>query len=224
MKISKRFMGIVMAVILVLSCVSAFAEGDAYATRDERYPTKYWGYMTPEEIAHYEAIGWQRVTGVLWYDTTDDNSWVDMYEVDDIQGLINQGYVFHVIYTWVCPGEKLGKYTEQSVSCGYWQMNVEEATQYHATYELPELDLSRVKKTGVLYESNWARNGEFASDPDDSMTEEELNEYTFVRVAYDQYTVGFGEEIVLLNGDVQEFTLAEAVEIGGFDAEIPRWN
>ena len=219
----KRFVTFLMAIMMVFACTAVFAEGDEYSVTDDRYPTKYWGFMTQEEIAHYEAIGWTRNTGVLWYDT-EDNSFVDMFEVGDTQELINKGYVFHVIYTWICPGEKLGKYTEQSVSCGYWQLSAEQAALYHSTYEVPQLKVSESEKTGVLYESNWAVDGKYASEPDESMSEEELLKYSFVRVAYNEYFRGYGEDVVLLNGDVQVFSIEEALEIGGFDSEMPRGN
>ncbi len=220
----KRFGSILIAIMMVFACCAAFAESDEYSVNDDRYPTKYWGFMTADEIQHFEDIGWQRITGVLWYDTNDDNSYVDMFEVGDTQELINQGYVCHIIYTWVCPGEKLGKFTEQSVSCGYWQLNAAEAAQFFTNYEYPALQVSDSQKTGVLYESNWAKDGKFVSDPDDSMSQEELSQYSFVRVAFNEYNRGYGETVVLLNGDVLVFSLEEAVEIGGFDAEIPRWN
>ncbi len=221
----KRFISLILVVLMAFVSCAAFAEGDAYSFSDDRYPTKHWAYMTQEEIASYEAIGWQRTVGVLWYDTA-DYSYVDFAEIpEDPQELINSGYVFHVIYSWVCPGERLGKYMEQSVSAGYWQLSVHEIRAFYAGgYQYPQLVIDPAKKTGTLYESNWAKDGAFASDPDDSMTEEELNKYEFVRIAYDEYNLGYGEDIVLLNGDLQVFSLAEAVEIGGFDGEIPRWN
>ena len=218
----KRFFGILMAIVLVFSCAACFAE-DAYDLRDERYPDKYWGFMTPEEIAKYEAIGWTRNVGVLWYDTA-DNSFVDLFEVGDTQELVNKGYVFHIIYTWICPGEKLGKNMEQSVSCGYWQLSAEQAAAYHANYEIPELRVSDSEKTGVLYETNWVLDGQYASEPDDSMPAEELAKYTLARVAYNEYFRGYGEDIVLLNGDVLTYTIEEAIEAGGFDSEMPRWD
>jgi len=221
----KRFVSIFLSLLMALSCTVAFAEGDTYAIQDDRYPTKHWAYMTQEEIASFEAIGWQRTTGVLWYDTA-DYSYADFSEIpEDPQSLINDGYVFHVIYSWICPGEKLGKYMEQSVSAGYWQLNVDEIKAFYQNgYEYPQLTVNPAKKTGTLYESNWAIDGEFATEPDDTMPQEQLDKYEFVRVAYDDYNLGYGEDIVLLNGDVQVFSLAEAVEIGGFDAEMPRWN
>ncbi len=228
----KRFVSIILSLVMVICCTAAFAEGDVYAIRDERYPDRHWAYMTDEEIASYEAIGWQRVTGVLWYDTK-DYSYTDFGEIsEDPQELINEGYVFHVIYSWICPGDKLGKYLEQSVSAGYWQLNVDEIKAFYASgYEYPQLTVNPAKKTGTLYESNWVIDGKYASDPDDTMPQEELDKYEFVRVAYDDYNPayddynpGYGEELVLLNGDVQVFSLAEAVEIGGFDGEMPRWN
>ena len=219
----KRLVSMFLVILVTLVfCGAAFAEGDAYDVRDERYPDKHWIYMTPEEIASYEAIGWQRICGVLWYDTT-DYSYTDFTEINDPQELINEGYVFHIIYTWVCPGEKLGKYVEQSVSAGYWQLNADEIRAFLVNYEYPTLTVP-ASKTGVLYESNWAKDGAFTSDPDDSMSDEELQQYSFVRIAYNDYNLGYGEDIVLLSGDVQVFTLDEAVAIGGFDSEMPRWN
>lgn len=225
----KRFVSIVMALLMVFTCTAIFAEGDVaegdvyLAARDERYPDRHWIFMTADEISYYESLGWQRTTGVLWYDTTDENSAVSLFEVDDCQKLINEGLVFHIIYTWTCPGDRLGKYTEQSVSCGYWQLNAQQAQEYHSTYVLPELRVSDNEITGKLYESNWAYEGQFAEEPDDSMDPETLSKFTFVRLGYNEYFKGYGETKVLLNGEVQEFTLDQAVEIGGFDSEMPKW-
>lgn len=227
----KCFMLLLTLALLMIMGMTVFAcadgntgvtEGDAYDLNPANWPNRHWCYMTANEIAQYEAIGWQRYTGVLWYD--DEGKAMDFAEVqtDAIQNLYNKGYSFHVIYHWLCPGEKLGKHQEQSVYVGRWKLSPSQAIEYHNTYVVPELTM--VGDSQNSYYSQWYFKNQESKEPEDSDPVEILPYYSYVRHIFETYMLGYGSELYLRTGNYDCYSLDEAIAIGAFDSEIVHWE
>lgn len=222
----KRFV-LFMATLICLSVVVlGYAEGsgemepDAYDFNPDNYPNRHWIFMEDEEIASYEEIGWQRYVGVLWYDAEQEEAdFREEVAISSIQELYNQGYTFHIIYHWVCPGEKLGKHQEQSVYAGRWILSPKQAIDFHQTYVVPDLTLAGREE--VNYHSLWYYNNQECEEPDASVKEKERQNYRFVRQEYNHYDMGYGSNLYLRTGGYVEYTYDEACQLESVDGEMP---
>lgn len=202
--------------------------GDSYFFNSEGWPTKHWIYMTDGEIKSYESFGWKRETGVLWYDSERYVVEFDELKTSQIQNLYNQGHTFHVLYTWTCPANKLNKYTEQSVSVGYWQFSPAQARVYHESYEVPEIEVDSLSELpAVQFMSQWYYDGQACDTPDTELTEN-IDKYIRVRYVFDMFDFGFGSKLYLRNGDLVEQTFEEALKAlndGKYaENELHVWN
>ena len=227
---------LVVCMLFTMSMVNittAVADGanlvgtDTYSLNPEGYPSKHWCLMTEDEIALYEELGWERVTGVLWYD--DERYVIDFTEINtaDIQNMYNAGYTCHVLYTWVCPARKLNKYQEQSVSVGSWILSPEQAEEYQTTVVVPWIDVMGLNENPeVSFMSQWYYENMASSMPDINLTEGK-EKYLYVRYVFDTYEYGKGSVLYLRNGDQLEYTFDEVLEVvetsGGFENELPVW-
>ena len=229
----KRFVSFVLMLVLCTMTSVVVAEallGDEYELNPEGWPDRFWGYMTPETVAEYEAMGWQKYRGMLWYDPNAEYA----KEVDQmadltsekIQDLYNQGYTCHVIYHWLCDGRLLGKHQEQSVYVGRRILSPQEAGEAYATGVSNALEDPVYENTGVEpsveYYSMWFYNGKEAAEPKDNELDDD--NYKFVRIEYDAYDFGYGARLYLRNGNFVEFSLKEILELGSVDYEIVHWN
>ena len=188
--------------------------------------------LTQQEIEAYEAAGWQRYVGILWYDEdaqyASEIDTLDEINVADIQDYYNEGYSLHVIYHWLLDGRLIGKQTEQSVYAGRWKLSPEEAMAYYENgYVVPEI----VTNVDCLpeYYSLWYYDAKECAEPrsDDPL-------YAFVRIEYDCYDFGFGSMLWLKNGGFAEndktgnhyYTYKEYWDMAstGFDYEMVHWQ
>ena len=217
MKTLRILVSIMMVASLLLAGFAiAEEEGDIYYFQPAGWPDRHWAFMTSEQIAAYEAAGWVRYTGTLWYDSENHHiEFVDI-NINDIPQLYNDGLWMAVLYSWVHDGPSLGKKTQQNVSVGYWHVTAEQATEYIKTYVQPELPQLPQYPNAFGYYSYWYLDGQEAAEP------ESLDQkgYNFVRYEHNVYKLGYGQEIVLLNGEVLVYTLDEAVKLGGVDDEL----
>ncbi|MBO5142585.1 MAG: hypothetical protein J6C46_06245 [Clostridia bacterium] len=207
---------------------NAQTEGDVYYQNLENWPYQHWVFMDDSEIASFEADGWVRRTGELWYDANHhhdpDDPKIQDVSVEDVQELYNEGYTFHLNYTWVCPKEIQQTYGNQSVSVGYWILSPDEVCEYLSTYVKPEIKPN--SNHSVSFVSEWYYKGQLAIF-DGTETEEELNKFSMVRNIFETYNYGFGSKLYLRNGMFEEYSYSEAVEISqtiSFSDELPVWN
>ena len=170
----KRFVLVTLVAVFLITLSSlyatmAFAEDDVYYLNPEGWPTKHWTFMTYDEIAAYEAAGWSRTVGFVWY----DKNWkvVDINRVgtNQIKSYYNHdGYRLVVLYNWVCPGSILNKYEEQSVSVGVWQLPSDMAVKFFKDCSVPEIPvLGNVKSYEFMTQGYY--NGQACGEPDADM-------------------------------------------------------
>ena len=219
-----------LVVLLVMGLGSAVAraegdiEGDIY-TLNNNYPNRHWKLMTPEEVKAYTDAGWEPYTGVLWFHQEADGSLKYVGDppavsLDQVQDqLYNNGWRLVVLYNWIHDGPSLGKLSEQSESVGYWIQDAVQAAEFMATYETPELYLEAEEPTKGYY-SSWYLDGQSAMDPSGEESRLVLDLFSFVREEYDVYDRGYGEKVVLKNGNALEYSFDEAVASGGFNDEL----
>ena len=220
-----------LAVILVMGLGSAVAraegdiEGDIYTLNDKDYPTRHWKLMTFEEVKAYIDAEWETYTGELWFHQEADGSLTYVGDppavsLDQVQDqLYNNGWRLVVLYNWRHDGPSLGKHSEQTVSVGYWILDAVQAAEFMATYETPELYLDEAEPAKGYY-SSWYLDSQSAMDPSGEESRLVLDLFSFVREEYDVYDRGYGEQVVLKNGNTLVYTFDEAVASGGFDDEL----
>lgn len=231
----KKFVLWVLVVSLFMSMNMVFAtavadgvssnEGDVYYQNREGWPNKHWILMSSEEISTYEANGWKRYTGVLWFDG--NNHAVDFSEIDvnNIQNMYNDEYDFHIHYTWLLPASAQNNYREQSVTVGVWNLSPSQAIEYHKTYQLPAINCVGIPTASFM--SGWFYENQSSAGPEYSEPVNELAKYRFVRDVYDTYDFNFGSILYLKNGNVAAYSYEEAMRINnseGFQNELPKWN
>lgn len=231
----KRFVLLTLVTLMVMSVTTmCLAEpADEYELNPAGWPDRHWEYMTQDEITAFEAAGWQRYVGVLWYNDSNykyapEVDTADAISIADVEAYYDQGYSFHVIYHWLMDGRLIGKQTEQSVYVGRWRLSREQAVEYFENNLTVPALMMNVKPLPEYY-SLWYYNGKECSVPekDDPL-------YKFVRIAYDCYDLGFGSKIWLRNGEYalndetgnNYFTYAEywGFASTGFDYEMPHWE
>lgn len=200
--------------------------GDVYELSPADWPARHWVFMTEEEIEGYEANGWERYVGVIWYDANKNVMTNCFVKPKDVQKLYNEGCTFHVMYTWVCSAENCTlKSGEQSVSVGRWILSPEQATEYHKTYVKPELKILKMVPT-ISFESQFYYNG-LACEVTGEEEQRILDGVKFVRYKFDSYDYGYGSKLYLRNGEYDEYTFAEALEAAqnnAFQNELPAWK
>ncbi len=214
----KKFVALILAVLMTMTFTAiGFAEGDIYTLAPQGAPDRFWGFMSDQEIAEYEAQGYQRYIGVLF--TPVD---YDQIRIEDVQDLYNEGVRLEVHYSWI--HDRLPGFDgEFSVSVGVWILTAEEAIEFIRTYQVPELDILENEPSGFVFESGWYLDGQRAFDPSGDESRAVLDLFTFVREEWAEFDRGFGEVIYLKTGVVEQYTFDEAVRQGGFDNEVV-WN
>lgn len=224
----KRFVLVTMALVLLMSMSGMFsaiafadgeeALGDIYYFNPEGWPTKHWVFMTNEEVASYEAAGWEQNVGVLWYDRNWDAVDINDIEIDRIGELYNDGYRLAVLYTWICPASVLNKYQEQSVSVGTWILSAEQVAAYYTNgFVVPELpDLATA--TSYHFMTQGYFNGQACGVPDDSMV---LTNFRCARFVFELHDFMYGSKLYIRNGEYVLYTFEEIQN--GLENEIP-WH
>jgi len=222
----KKFLVFMVTLLMIFSSLTvAVADGkpgDEYYQQAEGWPNRHWVYMTDAEIAQYEAAGWERYVGVLWYhgdepDPTEGPEAVFEINLTQIDQMYTDGDHFDVIYHWICPATKLNKYQEQSVYVGRWVLSQEQVLQYYENYQVPEIPALEEPKD-CRFTSQWYLDGK-AADWKEDATEDELNEFVCVREVFDHYDFEYGSNLFLKNGDRAEYSYSQAVDIK-FENEI----
>ena len=227
---TRNLVSLVLVICMLMGLGSAVAraegdiEGDIYTLNNEDYPTRHWKLMNHEEFQAFIEKGWKPNTGVLIFKKIDGVMTyvgeVNVDSLDKVQDLYNEGYCVVVLYNWLHDGESLGKHTEQSVSVGYWVLDTVQAAEFFRTYQVPELFLEEEAVPTKGYYSSWYLDGQSAMDPSGEESRLVLDMFSFVREEYDVYDRGYGEQVVLKNGNTLVYTFDEAVAAGGFDDEL----
>ena len=228
-----RFVSLFVVVAMLLSLGSAVAEGnnnieavesepgDIYTVNAAGYPDAHWCFMTDDEIAAFEAAGWERYTGTLWL-----KNWEyvgeepDAYPEDVQSKLYSDGWRLTVRYSWRHNGETLGKHTEQSVNVGFWVLNAVQAEDFLRTYQVPELNVEENEDHTQWYRSVWYLDNQESYAPSGEESDTVLDLFKLVRIGHDLFDRGFGEIVVLRNGEQDIYTYAEAIAAGGFEDEL----
>jgi hypothetical protein len=226
----KKFVLWVLVACMLMSMsmvsVTAVAEGDVYYFEENGWPGRHWEYMSEYLIADYEAEGWERYTGVLWYDKDWNAADFVFVDVDKIDELYNQGYSFHVIYSWICPVEISGKTGEQSVYVGRWILSREEAKAYYTTYIKPEIP-AELGDAEIVYMSQFYYEGK-ACEIDGTEGEAILEDVMFIRFLFDNYSFGNGSELFIRTGEFEDYNCSyvlKMIEDGdAFFYEMPSWK
>lgn len=227
----KKFALWTLVVCILMSmgivCTTAVAEGDVYYLDSAGWPSRHWEYMNDSLIAEYEAEGWERYTGVLWYDKDWHAADFQNVAVSDIKELYDEGYTFHVIYSWICPADVLNKNGEQSVYVGRWILSSDQAIEYHKTYVKPEIPSELPNDVDAVFISQFYYNN-MACELDGTESEEVLENVEFIRHQFDNYHFGKGSELFLNSGENESYDYEAVLEIlenaGGFFNEMPAWN
>ena len=225
----KRWFVLLAMVMLICMSMTNFtlaeSMGDEYELNPEGWPDRHWKYMTNEEIAQYEAKGWQRYTGELWYNAdgkyAPEIDTLEEIKVSDIETYYNQGYTCHIIYHWLLDGRLIGKHQEQSVYVGRYIFSCEQAEEYLKNDRISPNLVTNVQYLPEYY-SLWCYAGKECGEPLDSELDD--SNYTFERIAYNAYDYGGGSKLLLRSGDVVSFTLKEVLELGSVDYEMIHWE